>query len=141
MALFDLDHFKRINDTYGHAVGDRVICAFADTLREQGRTGDAKARYGGEEFALVMSGVTSAQALSVVRRVAEAFSMLEMAADDGTTFQCTVSAGIAFGVADGSTLEDVVARADQALYAAKRAGRNRVEIVAPTNQIGLRLVG
>lgn len=141
VALFDLDHFKRINDTYGHAVGDRVICAFADTLREQGRTGDAKARYGGEEFALVMSRVTSAQALSVVRRVAEAFSMLEMAADDGTTFQCTVSAGIAFGVADGSTLEDVVARADQALYAAKRAGRNRVEIVAPTNQIGLRLVG
>jgi diguanylate cyclase (GGDEF)-like protein len=141
VALFDLDYFKQINDRYGHAVGDRVICAFADTLREQGRTTDAKVRHGGEEFALVMARVSPAQALSIARRVGEAFSLLEMVSDEGEQFRCTVSAGVAFGGRGGSPIDEVITRADQALYSAKRAGRNRVEIFPGADPVGLRLVG
>lgn len=140
IAVFDLDHFKEINDRYGHAVGDRVICAFADTLREHGRTTDAKARLGGEEFTMVMTRVSPKQARAIAGRVALAFSSLDMVSDDGEHFRCTVSAGLAFGRDNGVAIDAVMARGDQALYAAKRAGRNRVEM-EPMAGEGLRLVG
>jgi len=141
VVLFDLDHFKQINDRYGHAVGDRVICAFADTLREHGRTTDAKARLGGEEFAMVMARVTPKQARAIARRVTEAFAAAERVTDDGEPFRCTVSAGVAFGREEGAAMDVVMTRADQALYAAKRAGRNRVEVEPPSGRPGLRLAG
>lgn len=141
VVLFDLDHFKQINDRYGHAVGDRVICAFADTLREHGRTTDAKARLGGEEFAMVMARVTPKQARAIARRVTEAFAAVERASDGGEPFRCTVSAGVAFGREQGLAMDVVMARADQALYAAKQAGRNRVGVEPPSGRPSLRLAG
>ncbi|MDQ2633242.1 MAG: GGDEF domain-containing protein [Pseudomonadota bacterium] len=127
VVLFDLDHFKRVNDRYGHAVGDQVIRAFADTLRDQGRSTDPKARLGGEEFAMVMRGVSPQEARAVAERILGAFSAIERISAEGEYFRCTASAGIAFGDTKGAAVEHVIARADNALYAAKRAGRNRVE--------------
>lgn len=128
VVLFDLDHFKQVNDRYGHAVGDEVIRRFADTLRTHGRAGDHMVRLGGEEFAMVMDRVTPRQVRKVAERVAAAFAEVEMLSDEGEPFRCTVSAGIAFGGMTGiDDLNDVMTRADRALYTAKREGRNRVE--------------
>lgn len=140
VALFDLDHFKQVNDRYGHVVGDRVICAFADILRKHGRSNDAKARLGGEEFVIVMARVSPQQARNVCERVIAAFSAVDIVSDAGETFRCTASAGLAFGTFEGAEMVDVMTRADHALYAAKRAGRNRVETAPEVNR-GLRLVG
>ncbi len=127
VVLFDLDHFKRINDRYGHAVGDKVIRRFADTLREQGRSTDPKARLGGEEFAMVMADVSSQEARGMAERILAAFAALEMISPAGDRLRCTASAGVAFGDSAGAPMDHVMARADSALYSAKRAGRNRVE--------------
>ncbi|MEQ1942690.1 GGDEF domain-containing protein [Mesorhizobium sp. VNQ89] len=127
VVLFDLDHFKRINDRHGHAVGDDVIRSFADTLREHGRSSDPKARLGGEEFAMVMRGVSLQEARGIAERILSAFAAVQMVSAKGEHFSCTVSAGLAFGQGKGVPVEHVMARADSALYAAKRAGRNRIE--------------
>ena len=127
VILFDLDYFKRINDRYGHALGDQVIRSFADTLREQGRSTDAKARLGGEEFALVMADVSLQEARSIAERILAAFAAIEMISPAGERVRCTASAGIAFGETQGAAIDHVMARADNALYVAKRGGRNRVE--------------
>lgn len=126
VVLFDLDHFKRINDRHGHATGDLVIRKFADTLRQFGRSMDQKARLGGEEFAMVMEGVSSQQARQVAERIAAVFGEIEMISEAGESFLCTVSAGIGFGDQKGATVDEVTARADRALYTAKSDGRNRV---------------
>lgn len=127
VVLFDLDHFKEINDRYGHAVGDQVIRSFAETLNEQGRATDPKARLGGEEFAMIMTDVSLKEARNIAQRILDAFATVELVSAEGERFRCTASAGIAFGETNGAVIEHVMARADNALYAAKRAGRNRVE--------------
>jgi diguanylate cyclase (GGDEF)-like protein len=127
MVLFDLDHFKRINDRYGHAVGDQVIRRFADILREQGRKSDPKARFGGEEFAMAMTGVSLQEARAIAERILAAFAAVEIVSTEGEPFRATASAGIAFGDTRGAPIDHVMTRADTALYAAKRGGRNRVE--------------
>ena len=127
VALFDLDHFKRINDTYGHAVGDEVIRRFASIVRQVGRVSDHGVRLGGEEFAVVMNEVMPDQARKVTERIAAAFAEQLFTPEAMPAFSCTVSAGIGFGDATGPSLDDVLARADRALYLAKKGGRNRVE--------------
>ena len=127
VVLFDLDHFKHINDRYGHPVGDEVIRRFAATMRERGRSGDDMVRLGGEEFAMVLDGVAPARVRKIAERVATAFAETTMHSDEGEAFRCTVSAGIAFGDTNRPDLDVVMARADRALYAAKREGRNRIE--------------
>lgn len=128
VVLFDLDRFKLVNDRYGHAIGDEVIRRFAEALRAHGRPGDHKARLGGEEFVMIMEAVSPRQARSIAETIAAAFCAAELRSRDGQAFNCTVSAGIAFGDAADSGMDDAMVRADRALYAAKRAGRNRVEI-------------
>jgi diguanylate cyclase (GGDEF)-like protein len=127
VVLFDLDHFKQINDRYGHAMGDKVIRRFADTLRDHGRSPDPKARLGGEEFAIIMAGVSPQEARSMAERILATFAADNSMSSTGERIRCTASAGIAFGAADGTPIDRVMARADNALYSAKRAGRNRVE--------------
>jgi len=127
VVAFDLDHFKRINDQYGHAVGDQVIRRFADTLRDEGRSADPKARVGGEEFVMVMTDVSLQEARGVAERILAVFSAVELVTPAGERFQATASAGIAFGETKGAPIQHVMTRADSALYAAKRNGRNRVE--------------
>jgi len=126
IAMFDLDHFKRINDTHGHATGDRVLFSFAEVARRHSRANDDLIRLGGEEFALVMPRITEEQAQALVRLICEDFAASAMTTDLGPLF-CTVSAGIGFGHAEGARLEEVLHKADAALYAAKRNGRNRIE--------------
>ncbi len=129
LAMFDLDLFKRINDSYGHAAGDEVIIALARLLQKHARSSDTACRFGGEEFVLLLPGVDLATAAERVEDLRRTF------ADTVVTFgafrlRTTVSAGIAAYPAHGLSTRDLVARADEALYAAKRAGRNRVEFWA-----------
>ncbi len=124
VCLFDLDHFKRVNDTYGHQGGDTVLRAFAKIAAHSVRSSDILARWGGEEFLLLLPHSSIEQAeFSVARINAE----LARTAFDGLgpKFRITVSVGIAQYQA-GETIDGLIDRADQALYRAKQAGRNRM---------------
>ena len=125
IAMFDLDHFKRTNDVFGHAVGDQVLCRFASVIRKYGKTGVEAFRLGGEEFALVLSRMTPEKAHDLASRIGVAFGT-EIVTTQLGPLRSTVSGGMGFGSADGRPLDEVLAEADAALYAAKRGGRNRV---------------
>jgi diguanylate cyclase (GGDEF)-like protein len=122
VALFDIDHFKRVNDTYGHIAGDRVIQAFAKLALESVRSGDVVARIGGEEFALLLIGATIEQAAEVCERL-RASAAAHVVEDAGRSLRITVSGGVAqlFAGREKQILRD----ADAAMYAAKSLGRNR----------------
>ena len=123
-ALLDIDHFKRINDSHGHGVGDRVIMTLARHLRQRLRGSDVVGRYGGEEFALVLFDCGPEQALQLVEDLRETFSQVTHG-QAGSRFVATFSAGIAHAPPN-TGLATLMGRADEALYEAKNAGRNRV---------------
>lgn len=125
VIAFDLDNFKHINDSYGHAVGDDVLCLFATIMRRNSRPMDQLVRLGGEEFALVMPRILPEKAEGAAETIRTELAAEFLQTDMGP-LRCTVSAGIAFGTKEGSSFEDVLRCADQALYKAKRDGRNRV---------------
>jgi diguanylate cyclase (GGDEF)-like protein len=122
VIMADLDHFKAINDTYGHQTGDQVLVAFAQVLQTSIRQEDLAARFGGEEFILMLPGIALEQAAVLGERLRE---NLENLAIPGLKTRVTASFGIAQYRPD-DTLETLVKRADEGLYAAKAAGRNRV---------------
>jgi diguanylate cyclase (GGDEF)-like protein len=126
IAMIDLDHFKVVNDTFGHAAGDAVLRAVADTVHETMRATDVFGRYGGEEFLLILVGTPPQTALEAVERV-----RLAVAARDWRAIvpdaRVTMSAGIA-GFRKGETVEQLLHRADLALYQAKHTGRNRTVV-------------
>jgi two-component system cell cycle response regulator len=126
VLLFDIDHFKQINDTYGHDAGDDVLREFSERLRRGVRGIDLVARYGGEEFLLVMPETDAAFAGSVAERLRGDVEKDAFATRAGATIPVTVSIGIAEWLGPSDNAEELVKRADAALYAAKRAGRNRV---------------
>lgn len=125
LLLLDLDHFKKVNDSYGHEAGDRLLCAFAATAGETIRVGDLLARYGGEEFCVLLPDSNLAEAAKVAERLRARFDLVRIRVGD-VVCGATVSIGVAEFNA-GETIDQCVARADRALYAAKRNGRNRVE--------------
>lgn len=129
VALFDLDHFKAVNDTYGHRTGDAVLRRFAQSARSCIRGGDLLGRVGGEEFAAIVPGMDSHAALAFAERVRKAFAD-ESAWVDGKAVGATVSSGVAIiepsEVANG--LDELLARADTALYVAKASGRDCVSL-------------
>jgi diguanylate cyclase (GGDEF)-like protein len=126
LALADLDHFKRINDTYGHGIGDEVLKAFSQLLITSMRDTDRIYRYGGEEFLIFMPGVDLEQAERVLDRLREKISRYPLHVDGlPTPLNITVSFGIA-QVMGNEPLRNLTRRADEALYQAKSAGRNRV---------------
>jgi diguanylate cyclase (GGDEF)-like protein len=125
VVVFDLDHFKQINDTYGHRTGDQVLRTFADAARAALRPNDLLGRHGGEEFAVVLPGVAAEAAYVIADRIRHAFATMTMGSD-GALGNATVSAGVATAAPD-SSLEAAMEMADRALYRAKRLGRNRVE--------------
>ena len=125
LAIFDIDHFKNVNDTYGHLVGDQVLRRVADTLRASLRGHDVLGRYGGEEFALLMPGADTAAALAGTERARLAVGERPIRAGQ-LSIPVTVSAGVAVYGANGTDWESLLRSADAALYEAKRAGRNRV---------------
>lgn len=130
LVAIDLDHFKRINDTYGHDVGDLVLQAFAELARELLRDGDVLCRIGGEEFAILLPNTCKEQAMQVAERLRRAIAAtpakISQAMKEDTTLAYTASLGVTLVSAGETTLKPAIKRADQKLYAAKEAGRNRV---------------
>jgi diguanylate cyclase (GGDEF)-like protein len=125
LAIFDLDHFKDVNDTHGHLVGDQVLRRVADTLRASLRGHDVLGRYGGEEFALLMPGADVTAAIAGTERARLAVGERPVQAG-ALSVTVTVSAGVAAYGENGSDWESLLRSADAALYEAKRNGRNRV---------------
>ena len=127
VMIFDIDHFKSVNDTFGHAAGDEVLKVFANVVANTLRITDLVGRVGGEEFAALLPAPMD-EALTAAERVREAFQNAGVAVDD-EPLATTVSIGVAGGPAN-TELEVLMASADTALYQAKRGGRNRVEAAA-----------
>jgi len=126
-VIVDIDHFKRINDTHGHAHGDAALRAMADTLRQLVRKTDVFGRIGGEEFALVLPDTTLEDARALAERLREHI-LQRVVAHEGVSFRFTASFGMAVLRDADERLEALLARADEALYTAKERGRNRVEL-------------
>ncbi|MCU0838016.1 MAG: diguanylate cyclase [Rhodospirillales bacterium] len=125
ICMIDLDHFKSINDAYGHAAGDRVLSAVSAFLVRNLRHNDHVCRYGGEEFVLMLPNTDPPQALELVERLRRELTELPVVLDDGRILHVTASFGIAPMTPEHSVRE-TIAMADQAMYAAKQAGRNQV---------------
>jgi two-component system, cell cycle response regulator len=128
LMMIDLDHFKRINDTYGHLVGDEVLREVAKTLQREARTVDVVARYGGEEFCVILPETSVEGALAFGERVRDRIASQPAVSDrDFRGLHITVSVGVAtIPNPRVNTPEDFIALADEALYRAKGLGRNRV---------------
>ncbi len=124
MLLTDIDHFKKVNDTYGHPTGDEVLRRVAAILKASARKIDITARYGGEEFAIVLEGTDRAGARQLAERIRQEVAQQSFASPKGN-FQATLSIGVASYPDDGRDKAEIIARADQSLYAAKHGGRNR----------------
>lgn len=125
LALADVDHFKNINDTYGHEVGDRVLCHVARILRGQCREADKLYRWGGEEFLILMPRTGAGEARRVLERMRLKLEETPYCTDEGEDLALTASFGMYEGSAD-KNLDWQIGAADQSLYAAKRGGRNQV---------------
>ncbi|RYX86978.1 MAG: GGDEF domain-containing protein [Bradyrhizobiaceae bacterium] len=127
ILLMDLDHFKAINDKFGHAGGDRVLRVFAEVIFSNIRAHDVAARLGGEEFCILLSSSSPKSAASVAERIRATLEGLTFQAPEGT-IKATVSIGVAIRSSAPETLQTLLDRADAALYRAKADGRNRVHI-------------
>ncbi len=130
VALFDVDHFKLVNDRHGHAVGDVVLRSFVNSSRPQLRQVDKLGRWGGEEFLLMLPHVSLDAALVAAERVRSSFEALRF--DETPGLRVTISAGVA-EIRHGETLEHAIDRADAALYRAKQSGRNRCQAADDSN--------
>ena len=126
--MIDIDHFKSVNDRWGHAAGDQVLRQVAETLRSRTRVFDSLARYGGEEFVVIMSGASPGDAVRAAERLRVAIQSMEFMPDDRTHHRLTVSIGVSHSTRPDLRSEDLLAAADRALYRAKHHGRNRVEV-------------
>ncbi|SBW04390.1 Diguanylate cyclase [uncultured Alphaproteobacteria bacterium] len=129
LAFFDIDHFKAINDTHGHAVGDQVLVAVAERLHQAVRGSDALCRWGGEEFLLLLEDCDLGAAEAVADKARDAVAATPLVLPGGVTIALTVSAGVAERDL-GEDADALIARADAALYRAKDSGRNRTERAA-----------
>jgi diguanylate cyclase (GGDEF)-like protein len=125
ISMLDLDHFKKINDTFGHLAGDAVLRESMNRVEETIRTYDSVGRFGGEEFIVVLPGANQADAFNIAERVRLKMDK-KNAEVDGVSIPFTISQGVA--TCNGkSTVDELIAKADEALYRAKENGRNRVE--------------
>ncbi|MDP9940983.1 GGDEF domain-containing protein [Ectopseudomonas alcaliphila] len=125
LVFVDIDHFKQINDRFGHEVGDRALVHFAKVLAQRLRVNDLFCRLGGEEFAVLLPGSKATQAREIAESMRERLAAQPLAVDD-SMLPMTLSAGVACFGLDGQSLDELMLAADRRTYAAKRAGRNRV---------------
>jgi diguanylate cyclase (GGDEF)-like protein/PAS domain S-box-containing protein len=126
LILFDIDHFKNVNDTHGHLVGDQVLRILTEKVTKTTRSTDFVCRYGGEEFIVLMPEAGREEALAMAERLREMVSGITVVAAEGT-LSMTISLGVAaLGPGEDETLEGLIGRADKAMYEAKAAGRNTV---------------
>ncbi len=126
VMMMDLDHFKKVNDTYGHLVGDRVLVLVAEVLKNYFRTADFISRFGGEEFCVILPETPLASAHLTAERIRMAVSNIKLN-DNGREITVTISIGLAGFAKEMAVFTDLVAAADKMLYKAKEEGRNRVE--------------
>jgi len=129
LIMIDIDHFKRINDTYGHQAGDEMLRRLGETLNSMARTEDIACRYGGEEFLLLMPKMSLATAQERAEKLRAAFAAMKVPFGD-FRLQTTLSIGIAIYPGHGKSVDALVQCADLAMYRAKHGGRNRVEVAA-----------
>ncbi|MBP1465867.1 diguanylate cyclase [Candidatus Chloroploca sp. M-50] len=129
LMLLDIDHFKQINDQYGHHAGDQALQLVADLLRQRVRTADVSARFGGEEMVVLLPDASLEQTLVVAERIRTSIATLTIESEHGS-FQLTVSIGVTIvsGKQLDCELDDLIIYADQACYAAKHAGRNQIKV-------------
>lgn len=143
VALVDIDHFKAVNDTYGHLVGDRVLKAVADGLTGQLRDYDRAGRFGGEEFVLLLAQATEDEACRIAERLRRYIGEMAVPVSDtpgAARVRLTISIGVTAMAADRSReLADMLAAADSALYQAKQTGRNKVSVATEGAGTGLRV--
>ncbi len=125
MLLMDLDHFKAINDTYGHLFGDQVIQTFAELAKDNMRDIDLLGRYGGEEFCILIPNASEKEALMLAERIRQKYENTPIILN-GQSVKCTVSVGVCDSSQLGSAFRNMFSAADKALYAAKKTGRNKV---------------
>ena len=131
VAMLDLDHFKRFNDTFGHEAGDSLLRDVGQVLRDKLRKSDISCRYGGEEFVLVFPDSNLADTRIRVEQIVAFVKQLDLRHGDQPLGKITVSAGVAQAQPEGCTPGELLRDADEALYAAKQAGRDRVVVYAP----------
>jgi len=132
LLMLDVDHFKQFNDTFGHPAGDEVLRQLARVLADVRRDGDVIARYGGEEFAVILIDTTKSTATEVAEQIRERVFANDFSEAAQRAGRIGVSIGVATLLDDGGDAEALVRAADTALYAAKRAGRNRVVLATET---------
>jgi diguanylate cyclase (GGDEF)-like protein len=135
LLLVDVDHFKQVNDSHGHLIGDDVLRALATELRQQVRESDVVGRFGGEEFTVLLPRTDGDGACRIAERLRTSAGQLSVAAED-VMIRVTVSIGVAILGQHGNDLFELLAAADLALYRAKDAGRNQVRLYAPRQQPG-----
>jgi len=123
--MFDIDHFKEINDTHGHAAGDRVLQAVGDAIRRRARATDILGRLGGEEFAMLLPETGGAEALTLAERLRREITAVGVP-HGGRSIALTCSCGVAARSDEILLLDTLLSFADKALYRAKRQGRNRI---------------
>jgi len=127
VVLMDVDHFKQINDRYGHAIGDQALIHVAETLQDNLRDNDLLGRYGGEEFLMLLPGATLSQAQNVAERCAEALRRNTMPIAGSPAIKLTASFGVSStGEASAIDAHTLIEEADRAMYTAKHQGRDRV---------------
>ncbi len=126
LVMMDIDHFKEVNDTFGHEVGDRVLFVIAQAIKKELRQADTMARFGGEEFVALLPESSREQARAVAEKIRSTIAKLKIA-DIDSEFRLTISLGVA-EMEDTDSLNDLLKQADMALYTAKKAGRNCVRI-------------
>ena len=126
--MIDIDHFKSVNDRWGHSAGDEVLRQVAATLRQRTRVFDSLARYGGEEFVVIMSGASPSDAVRAAERLRTAIQAMTFVPEGDTAHRLTVSIGLSRSTRADITCEVLLNAADRALYRAKKLGRNRVEV-------------